>query len=83
MAEQGRGDVQGQPGADEFGGEQPAEVVRGEPHGLAVVGEAGPVGGGVEQGAGRAKREMTSWRVPTRRANRCGSGCPWVFSCGS
>ena len=39
----------GSPGADECGGEQVAEVVRGEPHGLAVVGEAGPVGGGVKQ----------------------------------
>ena len=49
MPEQGGGDVQGQPGADEFGGEQAPEVVRGEPDGLAVVGQAGPVGGGGEQ----------------------------------
>ena len=36
VAEQGRGDVQREPGADEFGDEQASEVVWGEPHGLAV-----------------------------------------------
>jgi hypothetical protein len=48
VAEQGRGDVQREAGADELGGEQAPEVVRGEPDGFAVIGEAGPVGGGVE-----------------------------------
>lgn len=35
MAEQSRGDMQRESGADEFGGEQTAEVVRGEPHRFA------------------------------------------------
>ena len=82
VAEQGRGDVQGEPGADEFRGEQAAEVVWGEPHGLPL--SVRPAQSAVALSRVRtAKREMTSWRVPTRRANRCGSGCPWVFSWGS
>jgi hypothetical protein len=36
VAEQGRGDVQREADADEFGGEQAPEVVRGESDGLAV-----------------------------------------------
>lgn len=51
VAEQGCGDVQREACADELGGEQATEVVRGEPDGFAVVGERGPFGGGAEQGA--------------------------------
>lgn len=41
VTEQGRGDVQREACADEFGGEQAAEVVRGEPDRLAVVVRSG------------------------------------------
>ena len=42
--------MQGQAGDDEVGGEQPAEVVRGEPDRFPGVGEPGPVGDPGEQG---------------------------------
>jgi hypothetical protein len=81
VAEQGRGDVQREAGADELGGEQAPEVVRGEPDGFAVIGAVGPVGGGVEQvadgGEGRyswsaAVSRSGSVLGPTARVQRLG-----------
>jgi hypothetical protein len=50
VAEQFRGDVDGQAAVDGFGGEDPAEVVRGEPDlGAVDVGDVGPCGELVEK----------------------------------
>jgi hypothetical protein len=53
--------------ADELGGEQAPEVVRGEPDGFAVIGEGGPVGGGVEQVAD-GEEGRYSWSAAVSRS---------------
>lgn len=50
MPEEGGGDVQGEAGADHLGGEQTAEVVRGEGEGPAGVGDPRGVRGRDEDG---------------------------------
>ena len=57
VAEQAGRDVQWQPGTDEFGGEQAAEVVRGEVDGAVGVAQAGPGGGAAQQGADVERRD--------------------------
>ena len=59
VAERGGGDVQREPGADEFGGEQAPEVMRGEPHRLAVSVKPAQAAAALSR-ARTAKMEMTS-----------------------
>ncbi len=69
----------GEPGADEFGGEQAPEVMRGEPHRLAVSVRPAPGRGGVEQGAdGEDGDDLVTGADVA--ANRWRQGCPWVLS---